>query len=84
MSGVDLVRCEQSAGATTLTITTKRRAYMTPGEFRAIIEAAGVKQGEAAERLGVSRPTVVRWLAGIIPINSSKAKLVRAVFKVMK
>ncbi len=55
---------------------------MKPREFRDIIEAAEITQEEAAERLGVSRPTVVRWLSGRTPISKSKAKLIRAVFKV--
>lgn len=52
---------------------------MTPRQFRGII--AGVKQGEAAERLGVSRQTVVRWLSGFTRINAANANLIRLTFK---
>lgn len=56
-----------------------RKASMTPRQFRGII--AGVKQGEAAERLGVSRQTVVRWLSGFTRINAANANLIRLTFK---
>lgn len=57
---------------------------MTPDEFREILEAAGVKQGEAAERLGVTRQTVVRWLSNFTPIGRANANLIRLTFKTKK
>lgn len=61
-----------------------RPAHMTPQQFREIIEAAGVTQGEAAERLGVTRQTVVRWLGNSTPIDKANATLIRATFKAKK
>ena len=60
------------------------KAAMSPREFRDVIEAADITQEEAAKKLGVSRPTVVRWLAGTTPICTSKAKLISLVFRPKK
>lgn len=57
---------------------------MTPDEFRTILDAAGLKQGEAAERLGVTRQTVVRWLGNVTPIGKANANLIRLTFKAKK
>ena len=59
-----------------------RPAAMKPDQLRAIIEGAGVTQQRAAELLGVSRPTIVRWLAGRTPISRANARLITVVFKV--
>lgn len=56
-------------------------AHMTPAELRTLIEAAGLTQGEAADKLGVTRPTVVRWLSGYTPIGKANANLIRLTLK---
>jgi transcriptional regulator with XRE-family HTH domain len=57
------------------------KAGMTPQQLRQIIEAAGITQAQAAERLGVRRNTVVRWLMGHTPISKPMAFLIRHEFK---
>lgn len=61
-----------------------RPAAMKPDEFRSLILAAKVTQLRAAELLSVSRPTVVRWLAGRTPISRANARLITTVFKKKK
>jgi transcriptional regulator with XRE-family HTH domain len=50
---------------------------MTPDEFRARMEAAGLTERTAAEALGVNKNTVYRWLSGETPIAADKAALIR-------
>ena len=50
---------------------------MTPDEFRALLDAAGLTQAAAAARLGVTGPTVFSWLEGHTPIAEDKARLIR-------
>ena len=57
-----------------------RPAVMTPAELRAIIEASGLTQGEFAERLGVTRTTVCRWLSKWTPISRPNAEMIRREF----
>lgn len=61
-----------------------RRAAMGKEEFRALIESSGLKQGEAAEKLGVARQTVVRWLSGKTPISKQAAVFIKATIKPKK
>jgi transcriptional regulator with XRE-family HTH domain len=53
---------------------------VSPTTLRRLIENAGISQGEAAKRLGVTRQTVVRWLGGKSPISRTAAKLIQATF----
>lgn len=41
---------------------------MTPIEFKAWRQSQSLTQPQAAERLGISRPTVARWESGASPI----------------
>lgn len=51
---------------------------MTPTELRRLIKAAGLAtQGEAAERIGVHRNTISRWLNRDTPIHQAAAALIR-------
>lgn len=62
----------------------QKAAHMTPEQFRAILEASSLTQGEAADKLGVTRQTVVRWLSGFTPIIRANANLIRLTFKAKK
>lgn len=57
---------------------------MTRTTFRKLLAAAGVKQGEAAARLGVARATVCRWLDGTTPISRRNAIAIRSVLESKK
>ena len=52
---------------------------MDPETFRGIIAAAGLDQGQAADKLGVTRRTVVRWLSGETAIDKRNAAAIRAI-----
>lgn len=54
---------------------TKRTAgKMTTAEFRAWRKRCGLTQAQAAERLGCSRSTVLRWEGGMsVPIMAAAA-----------
>ena len=41
---------------------------MTPNELKATIRLLGLTQQALADRLGIQRNTVVRWLMGVNPI----------------
>ena len=56
------------------------KAAMTPKQFRELIDASGLTQQQVADRLGVSRNTVVRWLMGKVPISRAFANLIRLSF----
>lgn len=58
--------------------------HMTGADLRALIAAAGLKQGEAAGKLGVARTTVIRWLNGSTPIGKANATLIKSVLKPKK
>lgn len=58
----------------------KKPSAMTAEEFRTLLGSLGLKQGEAADRLGVDRRTVVRWLSGDTPISPANALLIRVTF----
>jgi hypothetical protein len=55
-----------------------RPAVMTPDEFRAPLDASGLTQAGAADRLGVTGATVFNWLEGHTPITEDRAALIRA------
>lgn len=52
---------------------------MTPAQFRALLAKAGLNQSTGAERLGVSRRTVIRWLNGETPISARNALFIKTV-----
>ena len=57
-----------------------RRAYQHTEEIsagiRALLQAAGMTQGELAKRVGVSQRTVNRWVAGGLPTAQKLARLI--------
>ena len=50
---------------------------MTPADFRAIIEACGLNQTQAAALFGVTDRTVRLWIAGKAPVPPAVAKLLK-------
>lgn len=52
---------------------------MTPAQFKARLEAAGLNQTQAADLLEIARTTVVRWLNGSVPISRANARLISVV-----
>lgn len=52
-------------------------AVMTPEEFRALLDAAGLTEKRAAKVLGVHPSTVHRWQNGETPITIDRAALIR-------
>ena len=67
--------------ATTVKRKGPRAAAMTPAELRRLIAASGRTITDAAERLGLARTTVTRWLNGSTPIGRAQAREIRAVLK---
>lgn len=68
----------------TSTVPNARRA-MTPDELRALMDANGVTSpSELAEKIGVHRNTVYRWLAGTRRIDRAAAALLYTVLKKTK
>ena len=64
-------------------MTTTRRpkpAAMAPITLRRMIAGAELSITDAADKLGVSRQTVYRWLRGEITISRSAAALIRETF----
>lgn len=61
-----------------------RKSAMKPDDFRDLIAAAELNQSSAADRLGVNRRTVIRWLTGHTPINAAAAALIRSRIKPKK
>lgn len=61
-----------------------RPAAMTPAELRALIAASGLTQGEAAERLGITRQTAWMWTTGRTPISRQAVALIKATFGISK
>ena len=57
-----------------------RRAYQHTEEIaagiRALLKAAGITQGELANRVGVSQRTINRWVAGGLPTAQMLARLI--------
>ena len=51
---------------------------MKPDELQRLLDSNNLNQTTGAERLGVSRHTVIRWLAGTTPISGASAALIRA------
>ena len=69
-----------------MTVTTVKRkgpraAAMTPAELRRLIAASGRTITDAAERLGLARTTVTRWLNGSTPIGRAQAALAKQLLK---
>lgn len=51
---------------------------MTPTQLRALMSAAGIAtQVQLAERVGVHKVTVTRWMTGRTPIGPASAALIR-------
>lgn len=50
---------------------------MTAEEFRALLDAVGLTEKQAAKLLGVSTSTVHRWQNGETPITLDRAHLIR-------
>lgn len=48
---------------------------ITPEDVRGLLKQAGLNQGQLAERVGVSQPTVSRWLKGQMPDPAQEAAL---------
>lgn len=58
-----------------------RKAGMSATELRRLLEANGLTLEAAAQKLGVVRSTVHRWVHGTTPIAESSALLIRARIK---
>ena len=54
---------------------------MTPDDFRALLNAAGLSQGDAAKLLGVQRRTINRWATGATNIDARNAHYIRSLIK---
>lgn len=54
-------------------------AAMSPEEFRAILDRNAITQGQAADRLGFSMPTINQWACGRRPISAANASHIRSV-----
>ena len=54
-----------------------RKIAMTPDAFRELLATKQLTQAVAAEKLGVSRRTVIRWCAGDTRIDERSALLIR-------
>ena len=67
--------------ATTVKRKGPRAAAMTPAELRRLIAASGRTITDAAERLGVCRQTMTRWLNGSTPIGRAQAVLAKQLLK---
>lgn len=50
---------------------------ITADDVRELMKATGLKQGPLAQRLGVSQPTVSRWLKGATPDPAQEAAIRR-------
>ena len=53
---------------------------MKPETLRALFKKNKLKIGKAAERLGVSRATLHRWLNGSTPISRANLALIEKTF----
>ena len=54
-----------------------RKAAMKPDELQRLLDKNDLNQSTGAERLGVNRRTVIRWLQGTTPIRPASAALIR-------
>ena len=52
-----------------------RQTMITPAEVRQLLDTSGLTQGQLAERLGVSQPTVSRWLRGAVPDHQQESAI---------
>lgn len=60
---------------------TPRKPAMTPEQLNRIFTASGLTRVEFAERLGVTRITLFRWMTGRQAIGNPYAVLIRQTFK---
>lgn len=51
---------------------------MKPEELKSLLKANGMNQTTGAEKIGVSRHTVFRWVNGSVPISAGQALLIRS------
>jgi transcriptional regulator with XRE-family HTH domain len=54
---------------------------MTAKAFEKLVERTGLTQLAVAEKLGVNRRTVARWLSGETPISKRNAHYIKSVLK---
>jgi transcriptional regulator with XRE-family HTH domain len=54
---------------------------MTAKDFGTLVKRTGLTQLAAAEKLGVTRRTVARWLSGETPISKRNAHYIKSVLK---
>lgn len=59
-----------------------RTAAMTASELRDLMKrAGGLTQVQLADKLGINRTTVSRWLNDQTPINAANAAFIRAALR---
>jgi transcriptional regulator with XRE-family HTH domain len=59
----------------------QRKPAMTAKAFEKLVERTGLTQLAVAEKLGVNRRTVARWLSGETPISKRNAHYIKSVLK---
>jgi transcriptional regulator with XRE-family HTH domain len=59
-----------------MTNTMPPKSEMTGEDFRALLKRHDLIQSQAAEKLGVSRRTVIRWCKGEHPIDEATRLLI--------
>jgi transcriptional regulator with XRE-family HTH domain len=59
----------------------QRKPAMTAKDFGTLVKRTGLTQLAAAEKLGVTRRTVARWLSGETPISKRNAHYIKSVLK---
>lgn len=59
----------------------QRKPAMTAKDFGLLVGRTGLTQIAVAEKLGVNRRTVARWLSGETPISRRNAVFIRTVLK---
>lgn len=62
-------------------VSPQRPAAMTPEAFKALLKRHGLSYAQAAERLDVTRRTVIRWATGATPIDKRNALYVKALIR---
>jgi putative zinc finger/helix-turn-helix YgiT family protein len=88
LPGIEIPRC-QTCGGLTITSTVdelvndalrEHLRLLTPAQIRRGIEQLGLKQQEAAERLGVAPETISRWVNGALIQSRAMDNLLRLFF----